>query len=63
MKLLQVISLVLVVIGGLHGLLGGLGINLIGMVLGGPMPIISMIIGGLTVYHVLPVLKTHLSSL
>ena len=61
MKLIHVISLLLVVIGGLHFALTAIGINLLGMVFGTlNMSIINLLIGLAIVNHVLPSVKSEL---
>jgi len=64
MKMIHVLTLFLVIIGGLHFALTGFGINLLGAIFGGANITILYIVMGLsTIYHVSPILKTHLSSL
>jgi len=64
MKVIHVITLFLVIIGGLHFALTGFGINLLGTVFGGMnLTILYIVMGVSTIYHVVPVLKTHLSTL
>ena len=63
MKLIHVISLLLVVIGGLHFALTAIGINLLGMVFGSlNMAIVNLLIGLAIVHHVLPSVKRELAS-
>ncbi len=64
MKVIHVITLFLVILGGLHFALTGFGINLLGTVFGGMnLKILYIVMGVSTIYHVLPVLRTHLASI
>jgi uncharacterized membrane protein YuzA (DUF378 family) len=64
MKMIHVITLFLVILGGLHFALTGFGINLLGTVFGGVnLTVLYIVMGISTIYHVVPVLKTHLSTL
>lgn len=64
MKMIHVITLFLVILGGLHFALTGFGINLLGTVFGGAnLTILYIVMGVSTIYHVLPVLRTHLAAL
>jgi uncharacterized membrane protein YuzA (DUF378 family) len=64
MKLIHVISLLLVVIGGLHFALTGLGVNLLGTIFGGAhLTILYIVMGISTLYHVGPMLKSQLAAL
>jgi uncharacterized membrane protein YuzA (DUF378 family) len=59
MKLVHMITLFLVVIGGLHLTLSGIGINLFGTVFGTGTDIttiFTVLIGLSTLYHVVPML-------
>lgn len=61
MKLIHVISLLLVVIGGLHFALTAIGINLLGMVFGSlNMAIVNLLIGLSIIQHVWPSVKGEL---
>ncbi len=64
MKVIHVITLFLVILGGLHFALTGFGINLLGAVFGGMnLTVLYIVMGVSTIYHVLPVLRTHLASI
>lgn len=65
MKMIHVITLFLVVIGGLHFALTGLGINLLGTVfgVGTNLTMFYMLIGLSTLYHVVPLLQGKLTTL
>ena len=65
MKMIHVITLFLVVIGGLHLALTGLGVNLLGTVFGitTNLTMLYVVIGISTIYHVVPMLKTNISTL
>ena len=65
MKMIHVITLFLVVIGGLHLALTGLGINLLGTVLGVTtnLTMLYVVIGISTIYHIVPMLKHNLTTL
>jgi len=65
MKLLHVLTLFFVVIGGLHFALSGVGIDLLGSVFGtgGHMTTLYIIMGLSTLYHGVPMLTTKLSTL
>lgn len=65
MKLLHVLTLFFVVIGGLHFALAGIGIDLLGTVFGTGthLTVLYIIMGISTLYHVLPMLTAKLSSL
>lgn len=64
MKMIHVISLLLVVLGGFNFALSGIGINLFHTMFGGAnLTILYIVIGVSTLYHVVPVLKTHLAAL
>ncbi len=63
MKVIHVITLFLVILGGLHFALTGFGINLLTAVFGGMnLTILYIVMGVSTIYHVLPILRTHLDS-
>lgn len=63
MKLIHVLSLLLVVIGGLHYALTAIGIDLLGMVFGSlNMAIVNLLIGIAIVHHVLPSVKAELGA-
>jgi uncharacterized membrane protein YuzA (DUF378 family) len=63
MKIIHLIALFLVVLGGVHVALGAIGIDMFGTLLGTGvhMTVINFLIGIATVYYVLPMLKTHLA--
>lgn len=64
MKVIHVITLFLVILGGLHFALTGFGINLLTAVFGGlNLTLLYIVIGVSTVYHVMPVLRTHLAAI
>jgi uncharacterized membrane protein YuzA (DUF378 family) len=64
MKMIHVITLFLVILGGLHFALTGFGINLLTAVFGGTnLTILYIVMGVSTIYHVLPVLRTHLAAI
>ncbi len=64
MKLIHVITLFLVVLGGLHFALTGFGINLLTAIFGGMnLKTLYIVMGLSTVYHVLPILRTHWNSI
>ena len=64
MKLVHLISMVLVVLGGLHFALLGVGVNLLGMIFGSAdIAIIHVVIGVAILHHVLPVVKSRLAAL
>ena len=62
MKIIHLITLFLVVLGGLHLVLHTVGIDLLGMVLGAGvhLTVINLVIGLGTVYYVFPMLRSHL---
>lgn len=63
MKMVHMVTLFLVILGGLHFALMGLGINLLGIIFGGiPIAVIHLAIGASTLYHVLPIFKARLAS-
>ncbi|MBN8544053.1 MAG: hypothetical protein J0M34_07305 [Alphaproteobacteria bacterium] len=64
MKIIHLITLFLVVLGGVHTIFSTLGIDMLGTLLGSGihMTIIHFVIGLGTVYYVLPMLKSHLAS-
>lgn len=63
MKMVHVITLFLVILGGLHFALTGFGINLLGAIFGGTnLTILYIVMGVSTIYHVLPLLRTHLAA-
>lgn len=64
MKLVHVITLFLVILGGLHFALTGFGINLLTAVFGGlNMTLLYIVIGLSTIFHVMPLLRTHWTSI
>lgn len=63
MKMIHVLSLLLVIFGGLHFVLTGIGINLIGAVFGtGNLTVLYTLMGISTLYHVMPLIKTTPST-
>lgn len=63
MKMIQMITLFMVVLGGMHFALMGIGINLFGIIFGwAPIAIVHLVIGVSTLYHVLPILKARLAA-
>ena len=64
MKMVHVITLFLVILGGLHFALTGFGINLLTAVFGGlNMTLLYIVIGLSTIYHVMPLFRTHVASI
>lgn len=65
MKMIHVITLFLVVIGGLHFALTGIGIDLLGIVFGtgANLTVLYLVMGVSTLYHGIPMLKTNLKTL
>lgn len=65
MKLIHVLMLFMVVIGGLHFALAGVGIDLLGAVFGAGshLTILYIIMGLSTLYYVVPMLTAKLSTL
>jgi uncharacterized membrane protein YuzA (DUF378 family) len=64
MKMVDVISLFLVVLGGLHFALTGLGVNMLGAMFGGAnLTILYIAMGVSTLYHVGPMFTAKLSAL
>ena len=64
MKMIHVIALFLVVLGGLHFALTGLGINLLAIVFGGVhVAVLNIAIGVSILWLAMPVLKTKLGAL
>jgi uncharacterized membrane protein YuzA (DUF378 family) len=65
MKMIHVLTLFLVVLGGMHYALMGFGTDLIGTIFGTGtnLTILHIVIGLSTLYHVTPMLKTHLATL
>ncbi len=62
--MVQVLSWLLAVIGGLHFALSGIGINLLGTVFGGDhMTVLNIVIGVSMLYHGVPALKSQLAKL
>jgi uncharacterized membrane protein YuzA (DUF378 family) len=64
MKLFHVITLLFVVVGGLHFALSAVGINVIGTIFGAGIPhaILHLAIGFSVLYHGIPLLKTHINA-
>lgn len=63
MKVIHVITLFLVILGGLHFALTGFGISLLPAIFGtANLTILYIVMGVSTIYHVLPVLRTHLNA-
>lgn len=63
MKMVQVITWFLVVIGGLHFALSAIGINLLGSVFGGESMVLHIAIGASMLYHGVPALQAKLAKL
>ncbi len=65
MKMIHVLTLFLAVIGGLHFTLMGFGTDLIGTIFGNGehITMIHIAIGLSTLWHVTPMLKTHLAAM
>lgn len=64
MKLIHVLSLLLVILGGLHFALTGFGIDLLGAIFGhANLTVLYMVMGFSTIYHVMPLIKTDLHNL
>ncbi len=63
MKLIHVLMLFLVVIGGLHFALSGIGIDLVGSLFGANMSVLYVIMGLSTLYISVPVLTEKLGKL
>ena len=65
MKLIHVLTLFFVVIGGLHFALSGIGIDLLGSLLGagGHLTAFYVILGLSILYHGVPMLTNKLSTL
>jgi uncharacterized membrane protein YuzA (DUF378 family) len=65
MKMIHVLTLFLVVLGGLHFALTGFGMDLIGTIFGTGtnLTILYIVMGVSTLYHVVPMLKTQVSAL
>lgn len=64
MKMIHVISLFLVILGGLHFVMTGFGVNLLGVIFGGAnLTVLYIAMGLSTVYHVGPTFKAHLAAL
>ena len=64
MKLIHVISLFLVILGGLHLVLTGLGVNFLVTIFGGAnLSILFILMGVSILHHGIPVLKSHLAAL
>jgi uncharacterized membrane protein YuzA (DUF378 family) len=64
MKIIHLIALFLVVLGGLGSVLSTIGIDMWGTIIGAGthMTIINLVIGLGTVYYVFPMLKSHLNA-
>lgn len=63
-KVIHVLTLFLVILGGLHFALTGFGINLLSALFGGMnLTILYIVMGLSTIVHVMPVLRTHLASI
>jgi uncharacterized membrane protein YuzA (DUF378 family) len=63
-KVIHVITLFLVILGGLHFALTGFGIALLPAIFGTlNLTILYIVMGVSTIYHVAPLLRTHLSAL
>lgn len=64
MKLIHLIALVLVVVGGIHAVLSAVGVNMLGGILGVGvhMTVLHLVIGLATIYYVFPILRSHLNA-
>lgn len=64
MKMIHVLSLFLVILGGVHFALAGFGVDLLGMIFGGAnLTILYIAMGVSTLYHVIPVFKAQVAAL
>ncbi len=64
MKMIHVITLFLVILGGLHFALTGFGINLFAAIFGSAnLTILYIVMGVSTIYHVSPMLRAHLNAI
>lgn len=64
MKMIHVISLLLVILGGVHFVLTGLGIGFLTTIFGGSnLTVLYVLMGISTLHHMIPVFKTHLATL
>ena len=64
MKMIHVIALLLVVLGGVHFALSGLGINLLAILFGGGhLAVLYIAMGVSTLYVAMPALKAKLAAL
>lgn len=63
MKIVQVLTWFLVVVGGLDFALSGIGINLLGSVFGGESMVLQIAIGVSMLYHGVPALQAKLAKL
>jgi uncharacterized membrane protein YuzA (DUF378 family) len=63
MKIVQVLTWFLAVIGGLHFALSGIGIDLLGSVFGGNTMVLHIAIGVSVLYHGVPALQAKLAAL
>lgn len=63
MKLIHLIALLLVVIGGFHAVLSIVGLNILGIFgTGVHVVVLNLVIGLATIYYVFPILKSHLNA-
>ncbi len=64
MKIIHLITLFLVVLGGLNLVLTTVGVDLLGILLGAGIhiTILHLVIGLGTVYYVFPMLRSHLAA-
>ena len=61
--MIQMVTLFMAILGGLHFVLLAMNINLLGMIFGSINPaIIHIIIGGSTLYHVFPMFKARIKA-
>lgn len=64
MKMIHVIAMFLVIIGGIHFALTGIGIDLFGAIFGGAnLMILYIAIGVSTLYFAIPVFRAKISAL
>lgn len=57
MKIIHMITLLLVFVGGLHFIMGFFGIDILGHIAGAHMALLTVLIGASMVYHTWPEVK------
>lgn len=64
MKIVHLIALLLVIIGGFNAVLATVGIDVLGTMFGDSVheTLINLVIGLATIYYVAPMLKTHINA-